>query len=280
MSVAIPCQTGVAVQDSAANPSRVAQESSPPQTDQTAGTASKGMVLENARRVVARLSAELKDFTRAPGPNQKLLVMVKMNDDLLALRTLFALCGLPVMATFTLVLSRFIASSSRDLNSLSDSKIMTACKAVDFLARVLEGEADLAQSGNEPLSFLVVDDDAVSRKALSFALRLPGTKVECAESAEQAIKLLREHSFDAVFTDIMMPGLDGFGLTQGLKTLPNHTSTPFVYVTALSDLQTRSKAVLIGSYGLITKPFSPGEIALKALKIALQARLPGRLSLD
>jgi PAS domain S-box-containing protein len=71
----------------------------------------------------------------------------------------------------------------------------------------------------------------------------------------------------------MMPEMNGFAFTEHFKKLRNHATTPFVYVTALSDFKTRSNSVLTGGCDFIAKPFTPSEVAVKAFTVALKGRL-------
>jgi DNA-binding response OmpR family regulator len=59
-------------------------------------------------------------------------------------------------------------------------------------------------------------------------------------------------------------------MVKKMRTLPHHCCTPVVYVTALSDYQTRVASVLSGGCELIVKPFNPSEMVVKALTTCLQ----------
>jgi PAS domain S-box-containing protein len=105
------------------------------------------------------------------------------------------------------------------------------------------------------------------------ALNTPHLRLNVCENATAALGLLKDSSFEVVFTDIMMPGIDGFGMVAQMRKLPGHARTPVVYVTALSDFETRAKSVLSGGCDIIAKPFSASEVVIKALTIGLKHRL-------
>jgi DNA-binding response OmpR family regulator len=65
-----------------------------------------------------------------------------------------------------------------------------------------------------PLQTLVVDDEAQLRAFVSMALRDDGWEVSEAESAEQAVEMLHDQDWSAVFCDVMLGGADGFSVLR------------------------------------------------------------------
>lgn len=82
-----------------------------------------------------------------------------------------------------------------------------------------------------PLDILVVDDELVIRELLSRYFTSRGHAVVVAESAEQALPLAEHGSFDAIITDLRMPGMDGRTLIRHLRQLPSCSNTRFVLST-------------------------------------------------
>jgi CheY-like chemotaxis protein len=64
---------------------------------------------------------------------------------------------------------------------------------------------------------LLVEDEAISRYALAQILRSRGQEVMEAKDGIEALALLDEHTFDLIITDLVMPGLDGFGLVFRIR---------------------------------------------------------------
>jgi two-component system sensor histidine kinase BarA len=116
---------------------------------------------------------------------------------------------------------------------------------------------------------LAVDDDPISRNAISFALRKALSPPELAEHGEAALALATLKAYDVIFLDVQMPRMDGFEVcTRIHDTLPNRT-TPVVFVTCHSDFDARAQSTLSGGNDLIGKPFLTFEITVKALTLAL-----------
>jgi len=106
---------------------------------------------------------------------------------------------------------------------------------------------------------LVVDDEAVIRDLLTEILSEDGFEVVAAASGEAALDILRQNNgFTMLFTDIMMPGMDGISLIrEARKTCPS--LLPIV-MTGFATIETARAAVKEGAYDYVLKPFSLSEI--------------------
>ena len=161
----------------------------------------------------------------------------------------------------------------QDSGPATPSALVNFAAAVDLLNDLCAPgmKADLAI--NPPIHMLVVDDDLVARRALVGALQMAFEKPESAENGEAALALVMEKTFDVIFLDVVMPGMDGFEVCSKIrKTIPNRT-TPVVFVTRLGDLDARCKSAFSGGNDLIGKPFLTSELTIKALSFALRSRL-------
>ena len=129
---------------------------------------------------------------------------------------------------------------------------------------------------NRPLKFLVVDDDLISRQALSRALEKAFSQPDLAVDGETALARAAQQAYDVIFLDVQMPGMDGFELCTKIRdTVPNR-ATPVVFVTGHGDFDARCKSTLSGGNDLMGKPFLTFEVTVKALTLALRGRLQGR----
>jgi len=70
-----------------------------------------------------------------------------------------------------------------------------------------------------------------------------------------------------------MPGMDGFEVCSKIRDTITNRTTPVVFVTGLSDDDTRRKSTLNGGNDLMGKPFLTSEITVNALTFALRGRL-------
>jgi len=83
----------------------------------------------------------------------------------------------------------------------------------------------------QPLDLLVVDDELVIRELLARYFTSRGHAVVAASDAEQALRLAEHNSFDAIITDLRMPGMDGRTLIRRLRVLPSCRNTRFILST-------------------------------------------------
>lgn len=120
-------------------------------------------------------------------------------------------------------------------------------------------------------TFLVVDDDASSLKAVCELLHVYLGHVKCdtAISAAAAIALAERQDYDVIISDIRMPEMDGLMLTRRISQFrPN---TPILLVTGHGDQELAVKALNGGAYAYIQKPIEP-EYFLALVKRALHLR--------
>jgi len=105
---------------------------------------------------------------------------------------------------------------------------------------------------------LVVDDEASVRFSLSELLRDEGHDVREAEDGPTALAALAGEPADLVLTDLRMPGMDGLALLE--KARAAHPETLFVLVTAQGDERTAVRALKLGAWDYVPKPFDNDEI--------------------
>jgi DNA-binding NtrC family response regulator len=111
-----------------------------------------------------------------------------------------------------------------------------------------------------PISILVVEDDEAMRELMAEELTDAGYQVKSGSNAAQGLALARTEPFDLVVTDLRMPEMDGFDLIRGVTALPRPPHV--VMVTAFGSIETAIRAVKLGAFDYITKPFEFEELLL------------------
>jgi len=120
---------------------------------------------------------------------------------------------------------------------------------------------------------LVVEDDPSTRELLREFLLEEGWTVKLAQDGKEAILKVRKESFDLVLTDLKMPRMNGIQLLKELqKIIPD---TKVVIITATADSEIAAKAMKLGAYDYITKPFYLDSV-LQKVKKALQKKSTGK----
>ena len=110
------------------------------------------------------------------------------------------------------------------------------------------------------LKVLVVDDEPINVDILETTLSKAGFKdVTSTTDPLEAVRLCGENEFDLILLDILMPNLDGFGVMERLKESESF-NTPIIVITALSDNETKLRALSGGARDYINKPFNRKEV--------------------
>lgn len=181
--------------------------------------------------------------------------------------------GLPQIACMADALEALLKELYEKPNKISTSARRTVASAIDFLGVLFELRISPDQRGAPPPSILVVDDEPISRRAVTHALDKAKLKSVDVEAPAVAYNLLSENRFDLIFLDVDMPGMSGFELCTRLRQLPAHRKTPVVFVTNLNDFNSRASSTMSGGNDFIAKPFLFAEQAVKALVCVLRGRL-------
>lgn len=118
---------------------------------------------------------------------------------------------------------------------------------------------------------LLVDDDTALLQALpqAIALRMREAHVDVADSAQTALQRAQEYDYDAIVSDIKMPGMDGLALIEQLQTL--RPDTPTVLITGHGERDLAIQALRVGAYDFIQKPIDR-DYFITALKRAISTR--------
>jgi CheY-like chemotaxis protein len=161
----------------------------------------------------------------------------------------------------------------RKASNINASTLSTAARAVELLDALCipDLRPDLAVA--PAVRLLVVDDDRISRHAVSFALNKAFNEPNLAANSEAALVLTKQHSYDAIFLDVEMPGMDGFELCSKIRETALNRNTPVVFVTSHDGFEARARSTLVGGQDFIAKPFLTFEVAVKALTLILRGRL-------
>lgn len=114
------------------------------------------------------------------------------------------------------------------------------------------------------------EDDPMIQKLIQVALRAEPHEVHVASDGTEGLRLIRQELPDVVFTDVSMPGMDGYQLAGALKADPTTAHIPIVFMTASVQRGQRDEALRHGASEVLSKPFTMA--ALRARVTALTGR--------
>lgn len=182
------------------------------------------------------------------------------------------IAGAADIALFADALEALLKELQDKPKSINVSTLRTTASAVDFMAMLFQNVSS-PERRNPPAEALVVDDEAISRRAITFALEKAQMKSLAVEDPVKAVDLLTQKRFDLIFLDVDMPNMSGFELCTKVRTLPQYAKTPVVFVTGLNDLESRANSTMSGGNDFIAKPFLFIELTVKALMHVLRSRI-------
>ncbi len=177
------------------------------------------------------------------------------------------LAGFQDLAQISSALVALLTELVEKPKEVTDSSLRTIVDACDFLPDLLARSTEAPTETAAPIQVLVVDDDAICRRAVRLALARLNAATISVDDPLAALRLLKENPFSLIFLDVEMPGMNGFELCRELRTLPANQGTPVVFVTTLAGFESRESALASGGNDLIAKPFLPMELAVKAFSL-------------
>ncbi len=116
---------------------------------------------------------------------------------------------------------------------------------------------------NKKKKILIVDDEPMNLKVISFILENQGYAYETATNGREALEKTKSFSPDLIFLDIMMPEINGYEACKMLKDDPLTCHIPVVMVTALADKDAKLQGLKAGANDFLTKPVDTSELMVR-----------------
>src|SRR3954468_10124536 len=129
----------------------------------------------------------------------------------------------------------------------------------------------LAASGGRRATILVVEDDTAMRTFLREALEEEGYAVEAVAGGRSGIERVQRGGVDLVVSDVKMPDLDGLDMLREIKAVS--PSPHVITITAFGSIDTAIRAVKLGAFDYITKPFEVDQLLLSVDKALAERAL-------
>uniref|UniRef100_UPI004057936B sigma-54-dependent transcriptional regulator n=1 Tax=Candidatus Electronema sp. TaxID=2698783 RepID=UPI004057936B len=121
-----------------------------------------------------------------------------------------------------------------------------------------------------PPKILIIDDEQAAIRNLQHILGKEGCEVIATQSGQNALKLIEQHGFDLVLTDLRMPNVDGMEILRRVKQVSPDTEV--VMITGYATISSAVSAMKMGACHYVIKPYKLDEVR-KAVREALEKRL-------
>jgi DNA-binding response OmpR family regulator len=224
--------------------------------------------------VLAGLRTNLQEFVKSETEAKQLGYLQELQRKLHALTGNAGLTGLVQIAHLSAALEALTKELREKPKNINASTLRTMALGVDFLGVLFGHAASDGTSEIPSATALVIDDEAISRRAIVYALQKAKLRCVIAETADAAMRLVNRAKFDFIALDVDLPDLSGYELCSKIRALPDYTHTPVVFVTPINDFESRANTTMSGGTDLIAKPFLFVELAIKALVYVWRNRLP------
>jgi CheY-like chemotaxis protein len=210
---------------------------------------------------------------RQEDPDSRKLMLKELCALLAALKEAAAAPELLPVWQVTSAVEGLVAQLTNKPGNVTPNTLRTVASGLDLLSDLCQRGFRSDLSTKPPIRLLAVDDDMISRHAVAVALKKAFHQPDLAANSEAALAQASMISYDAIFLDVLMPGMDGFELCSSIRQSSINRLTPIIFVTSQGDFEARTTSNICGGSDLIAKPFLTFEITVKALVFALRARL-------
>jgi len=215
----------------------------------------------------------LAEMNRTTDEDQRRILLLDFSEEV---RPAKIACLLPALRSFWLLsfaLEGFARQLCRKGDYVTPSALRTVEGALDMLETLCDNSLRPDLANTPPIRLLAVDDDAVCRRSMTFALKKVFSEPDLAADGTAALALVDKQKYDVIFLDVDMPGINGFETCTKIREGQVNKETPVVFVTRHGDFNSRAESTLVGGQDLIAKPYLPAEITIKTLMFTLRARL-------
>ena len=222
--------------------------------------------------LLAGLRKSLQEFSKAQDDQTRLPYLLDLYRKVHALTGSAGIAGYGYIAQMAAAVEVLLKELYEKPKNVNASTMRTVAHSIDFIGEMFKSD-EINPLDPAPTEILVVDDEILSRRAITYALEKATLKAVSVEDPNVALKLATESHYDLIFLDVQMPNMDGFELCTRIRALPSNKTSPIIFVTSLTDFKSRAKSTLSGGNDLIAKPFMFIELSVKALTYVLRGRL-------
>ena len=120
---------------------------------------------------------------------------------------------------------------------------------------------------NNAIQLMIVDDDLDLRDSLQAYFSQPGFTVTAFASGQDLLAALPEQFNGVIVCDLKMPGMSGLDVLEAMQAISN--APPLILMTAYGDIPTAVKAMHLGAYDFLEKPFDPEQLKDKVQQAAV-----------
>ncbi len=236
--------------------------------------ATRGQLLANSKATCAALRTAFVAWTSAEEGKDRALKLQDLYRRLHFLTTLAGMAEHHRLSQLMTALEALVFRLTEEPALTTPSVFVTVSSAIDFVVTLLQ-EAQAGVFGQAVQGrVLVVDDDQVSNRLVTWALATANLRARSTEDPVAGLHLITQEQFDLILLDLEMPRIDGFEFCRRVRTLPAYAKIPIIYVTIHAEFEHRAHGAMAGADDMIAKPVLPLELAVKTTMHLLRVHAP------
>ncbi|MGA1237581.1 MAG: response regulator [Limisphaerales bacterium] len=231
----------------------------------------KSAFRNNSAETLSQLRLLLQNFIKAEGESNRLAALFTLYRKVHSVTGNAGVAGLNTVSRLCSALEALLKELYEKPKNITASTTRTTAQTIDFLGQLFNQTSEVQDHVVSSPKILVVDDESISRRAVAYALEKAQIPCSTLDSPVKALEQLEKHRFDLIFLDVDMPELTGFDVCTRVRAGTTNKKTPVIFVTGLTDFESRARSTLSGGNDLIAKPFLFMELAVKAITQILRS---------
>lgn len=220
--------------------------------------------LQKAPLVLNEVAGALKAFEAAGNDEERLTQLGELYRKLHSFSGVAGLAGLVQLGEICAATEALILEMHETSNAITDSARSSLAAAVEFLGDHFRQLASPSFKPAGRYEVLILDDELMSRRLLSFALQRAGIEPTTVEGATAALELNSKRKFDLIVVDESLPGHLGHEVIGKIRTEGLNRSTPCILVVRHSEFPPDSAKVPARTE-VIARPYRSVELGVRAL---------------
>ena len=139
---------------------------------------------------------------------------------------------------------------------------------------LIDEPLDLGEGGKGKATILLVEDEDQLRRVMKDLLEREGYAIVEAADGVQALEQMDRHNPDVILLDLNLPGMDGYGVLQQLRSRPGTSTVPVIVLTAKGDEDNEVRVLKLGADDFLTKPFRARALSARLESVISRRRSP------
>ena len=157
-------------------------------------------------------------------------------------------------------------------NAVAETPVATHATSHDVAFDLIDEPLDLGDGRDGKGTILLVEDEDQLRRVMKDLLEREGYSIVEAADGVQALEQVDRHNPDVILLDLNLPGMDGYGVLQHLRSRPGTSTVPVIVLTAKGDEDNEVRVLKLGADDFLTKPFRARALSARLESVISRRR--------